>query len=430
MLNRSIFSVAILALVAASLFALVIGVNTPALSLTAARIATLPQEQRAEWQEYLERSARQEKTDRAFLAAELKKAGLAEPLIPPLGQDADSVPLNRSAAWYGGARARRIADIVVSFQMPSGGWSKNLNLARHLRKTGESFATDNRSLYLGVDDFDTPQDEQWSYMGTLDNNATHTELKYLVKVIAALKPTEGAAYRASFLKGLDYLFASQFPNGGWPQVWPLEGGYHDAITFNDDAVTGALEVLESVAEGNVPFVPEETRARAKVRVALGIECILATQIVEHGQRAVWAQQHDALTLQPVAGRNYEPPALCSTESAGIVLFLMSLPNPSPEVSGAVRAAIAWFQKTAIYDFTWKRYAKDIRLIPARGAGPIWSRYYQIGTDRSIFGDRDKSIHDHVEELSKERQHGYNWYNSEAREALDRYTQWSRMHPAE
>jgi PelA/Pel-15E family pectate lyase len=36
-----------------------------------------------------------------------------------------------------------------------------------------------------------------------------------------------------------YLLAAQFPNGGWPQVWPLEGGYHDAVTFNDNAVSEA-----------------------------------------------------------------------------------------------------------------------------------------------------------------------------------------------
>ena len=45
-----------------------------------------------------------------------------------------------------------------------------------------------------------------------------------------------SVFRKSFLHGLDYVFAAQFPNGGWPQVWPLQGGYHDVITINDDAV--------------------------------------------------------------------------------------------------------------------------------------------------------------------------------------------------
>jgi PelA/Pel-15E family pectate lyase len=429
MQNRSVLLLAAFMLTAASLTASVIGANTPALPLTAERIAALPHDQRAKWNDYLSRSLRQKEADRAFLAAELKKAGLAGPLIPPKGQSARSVPLDRPAHWYGGAEARRIADIVVSFQTPAGGWSKNLNLADHVRKPGEDFATDNRSRFLGKDDFDAPEDPSWSYVGTLDNDATHTELKFLAKIIAALSPKECVTYRASFLKGLDYLFAAQFPNGGWPQVWPLDGGYHDAITFNDDAVTGALEVLEGVAEGNIPFVPVGIRARARASVTLGIECILATQILENGQRTVWAQQHDPLTLKPVAGRNFEPPAQCSNESAGVVLFLMSLPHPSPAVAEAVRAAVAWFKKTALYDVAWQRGPQGARLVPAKGEGPIWSRYNEIGTDRPIFADRDKSIHDRVEELSPERQRGYGWYNDEPQKALDRYTQWSRVHPA-
>ena len=52
----------------------------------------------------------------------------------------------------------------------------------------------------------------------------------------------------------------------------------------------------------------------------------------------------------------------------------------------------------------------------------------MGTDRPIFADRDKSIHDNVEELSRERRIGYSWYNSVPQEALDRYAQWSLLHP--
>jgi PelA/Pel-15E family pectate lyase len=60
-----------------------------------------------------------------------------------------------------------------------------------------------------------------------------------------------AAYRASLLRGVDYLLAAQFPNGGWPQVWPLEGGYHDAITFNDDATVQTMRLLNGVGGGDV-----------------------------------------------------------------------------------------------------------------------------------------------------------------------------------
>jgi PelA/Pel-15E family pectate lyase len=68
------------------------------------------------------------------------------------------------------------------------------------------------------------------------------------------------------------------------------------------------------------------------------------------------------------------------------------------------------------------------LVAVEGAGPIWSRYYQIGTDKPIFGDRDKTIHDDVNELSLERRNGYSWYNTEGVAVLSEYKTWAQAHP--
>jgi PelA/Pel-15E family pectate lyase len=407
----------------ASCYGAVIGTSVPAQSITMERIAQLPKSQQTAWKEYLDRSARQKEADRALLSAELKAAGLSEALIPPNGSTAKSMPLTRPADWYGSREARRIADAIASFQTPAGGWSKNLNVADHPRRKGESFAPNNLSHYLGPDDFDTPADLHWNYVGTLDNDATTTELQFLAKVINAAK--ENATYRASFLRGIEYLLNAQFPNGGWPQVWPLEGGYHDAITYNDGAVTETLELLEGVADryGVFAFVPPEVASRARKSMARGIDCILATQIIENGRRTVWGQQYDALTLKPVAGRNYEPAAECSSESAAMILFLMKLPDPSPEVMAAAGAAVEWLKQTAIHGKAYLRTSEGAVLIDRAGAKPIWARYYKIGTLSPIFGDRDKSIHDDVKEISAERQRGYSWYNEVPQAALDRYAEW-------
>ena len=415
----------VLAVSAICTSAAVVGSNTAAQPITAERIARLPLKRQAAWREYLARSVRQMQADRASLQAELKAAGLAEPLTPPNGLAGRSMPLTQPAEWYGGAEARHVADIVVSFQTPAGGWGKNLNLADHVRKRGESYVSNNLSKYLDPDDFDAPRDPHWNYVGTLDNDATATELQFLARVAAVVDAKDNTRYRASFLRGLEYLFAAQFPNGGWPQVWPLEGGYHDAITFNDNAVANTLELLEAVAGGKdeFAFVPDQVRQRASASAARGLQCILAAQIVEDGRRTVWGQQHDALTMQPVAGRNYEPAARCSSESANMMFFLMRLPKPSPAMVGAIHAAAAWFQKTAIRDQAYERGPDGGRLTPASGGKAIWARFYEIGTDRPIFADRDKSIHDSVEELSRERRMGYSWYNSVPQGALDRYVQW-------
>jgi PelA/Pel-15E family pectate lyase len=318
---------------------------------------------------------------------------------------------------------------VLSFQTPAGGWSKNLDMNQHRRAPGERFSQhDAASRYLAPFDNDFPRDKHWNYVGTFDNGATITQLRYLAKVIAALGAGPDAAYRTAFLRGMDYIFAAQFPNGGWPQVWPLQGGYHDAVTFNDDAMIHVLELLSSVARGEkeFAFVSKQLRDRAKASLKRGIECILEAQIIVIDHCTVWCQQHDALTLRPTSARNYEMPSQCGAESARITLFLMGLPEPDPRIISAVHSAIVWFEKVALHDVAFKAIGSEGRkLVSSPGASPLWARYYEIGSDRPIFGDRDMTIHDDINEISGERRNGYSWFNEGPKLALEQYAEWNK-----
>jgi PelA/Pel-15E family pectate lyase len=422
------------ALIAATIgsHASTIGTNPPATPLTRERIALLPPEERGAWIEYLELSNRQRQADKDFVRVELKRLGLEKPVEPPHSNSARSIPLEREATWYLSTEARHIADVIVSFQTPAGGWGKNLDMSKEARRPGEAFTPNNLSRFLSPGDFDAPLEPEWNYFGTIDNDATTTQMKFLAKVIHATGSGNESAYRVAFLRGMDYLFAAQYPNGGWPQVWPLEGGYHDAITYNDDAMTQVVDLMRHAADGNeeYSFVPQDVRDRAAHSFERGIECILASQIVVNGAPTVWPQQDDALTLKPVSGRNYEMPAEAASESASLMLLLMDdLPHPTAPEQRSIRSAAAWFKKTAIFNQSYERGPDGRRLVAAPGAGPIWARYYQIGTEIPIFGDRDKSIHDHVNEISRERQNGYGWYSSESQRALDRFEKWNVEHPS-
>ncbi len=174
--------------------------------------------------------------------------------------------LRQPAVWYATAEARVVADNVLLWQTPSGGWPKNHDM------TLPPAAHD-----LDAEDVSAP---------TIDNDATWTQLRFLALVQAA-QPDAG--YRAAFHRGLDYLFAAQYANGGWPQFYPLHPGYYTHITFNDDAMTGVLELLRDVARGKPPYdrIDEATRTRAAAAVKQGLACILRCQIVVNGQKTVW-----------------------------------------------------------------------------------------------------------------------------------------------
>ena len=49
------------------------------------------------------------------------------------------------------------------------------------------------------------------------------------------------------------------------------------------------------------------------------------------------------------------------------------------------------------------------------------------TGKPIFGDRDRTIHDDVADLTPERRDGYSWYNTGGNKALTTYAKWKPTH---
>jgi PelA/Pel-15E family pectate lyase len=449
-MRRSRFSLGLLFLLAmavpllvpAAASAKVIGKNVIAKSVTRERVLTLvPKDQRKAWLAYLHKSEIQQARDKQALKADEEAAGVTDPKYAPHGFGS-ALRVEHPESWYTSPEALQIAHNVVTYQVPDGGWSKNIDMVSGPRAPGNRYDTDNLDRFSESGDFDAPIDPNWNYIATLDNDATWLQIRFLAHVTTALLATHrdaaAAPFRAAVERGVEYLLNAQYPNGGWPQVWPLEGLYHDAITMNDDAMLHAIEILQDVAEGapDYRFLSQSLAKRADVAAARGIACLLRLQIVENGVKTVWADQYDALTLEPTSARNYEMAALTSSESASVVEFLMSLPNLSAEEAAAVRDAAAWFKKVEIFGYRYgsgnffadRRSPEGRKLEKDPGAGPIWSRFYQIGTDLPIFGDRDKTIHDDVNDLSRERRNGYAWFNKEGDAVLNQFAAWQKLHP--
>lgn len=405
----------------------VVGINTAAQSLTLERLNALDSPTlRLQWRSYLEDSAQQRAADKAALAAE--RSGVETPPPAPEGGNGEkSMPLDQAASWYGSPAALRVADNIVSFQTPAGAWGKNQPRDRPVRLRGQEFVAGSNSKYSTPGDFDKAREPEWNYVGTIDNGATVTEIRFLAKVARQLPEAAAAPYRNSLLKGLDYLFRAQFPNGAWPQVWPLQGGYHDAVTLNDNALVEVAELMGDVARKGEEFstLPKALREQAALAEGRAIDSLLLTQVSVKGRKLFWAQQYDALTLLPVAARNYEPAALSSAESARVLNYLMALPNPSAAVVEAVEAGVASLRSSAIEGMAWVKLddARGRQLRPDPGAGKLWARYYDPETLRPVFGDRDKSLHDDVNEISKERRNGYAWFGVGPVGVFEAYSRW-------
>jgi len=316
------------------------------------------------------------------------------------------VTATMTTAWFATDTARQIAANIISFQAPNGGWSKHVDVTQHPRQKGESYFAES---------------EKWQWISTLDNNSTTEQLRFLGLAYTAHANVE---YRAAFLRGMEFLLNSQFPNGCWPQIWPLEGSYHDAATFNDDATISAASFLRDVASGAYPFVAASDRERARLATERAIECLLDTQTVVDGRLTVWGQQHDPITLRPTGARSYELASLTAQESANIIRFLVRTPSPNARVSAAVHSAADWLKSTQIHGHTYSFEAgrKDVP-----GAGPLWARMYEIGTNRPIFSDRNGiKLYDWNQLV--DRRTGYGWYTYAPVLALRQYENWARKHP--
>lgn len=409
-MSLSDIALLIAAAVAPSVHSEAVDVVRAAEPITAERIAALPPEAQPEWHAYLERSKRLMEADKAALAAERMGGAVADP--PGKNGPDEEMPLDNPADWYGSAEARQIADNIASFQTPAGGWGKNQDRDGPVRVRGQFWVPAEKLPAMAAGDIQS-REENWRYVGTIDNGATTTELGFLALVQARFPGPEGERYRAAFLKGVRYLLDAQLPNGGWPQIYPLEGGYHDALTFNDGAVTAVTSLLQDVAgrKGDYAFVPAALASQAEAAAERAIAVMIATQVVADGKRTIWGQQHDALTLQPTGARSFEPRALATEESADLLLFLMRQPAPGPELIAAIDAGVAWLEAHALHDVEWARGPDGYRLAEKPGAGPLWARFYDIATGKPIFGDRDGRVHRDVNEISAERRNGYKWFGT-------------------
>ena len=84
------------------------------------------------------------------------------------------------------------------------------------------------------------------------------------------------------------------------------------------------------------FVDPARRQAARRAFDAGIACILKCQVSVDGTLTVWCAQHDEITLEPRPARTFEPVSLSGAESADILVLLMSLERPGPEVIRSIQ----------------------------------------------------------------------------------------------
>ena len=120
----------------------------------------------------------------------------------------------------------------------------------------------------------------------------------------------------------------------------------------------------------------------------GGDFIIASQLT--APQSGWAQQysHD---MKPAWARTFEPPGVCSRATIANIRTLYGLYR----ITGDRR-----YLQPIPDAFDW---LESSRIGPNK-----WSRLYELGTNRPIYGDRDSQVHYTLQEISEERRNGYGW----------------------
>lgn len=320
---------------------------------------------------------------------------------------------HRDYPRYTEAQYENIADNLIAYQNPDGGWMKNID-------------------WLGILDTDSVKRtlSESHLRSTLDNRNTFPQIEYLADVYLATKKEK---YKEAALKGLEYLLTIQKDNGGW-RGWDV-----DAITYNDDVTTGALELFRNILQGDTSFswLDDALLNRIRKGYEKGISLTLRCQIVQDGVKAAWAQQYDNVTLEPVKARMFELPGISADESCGVILLLMGIDNPSKEVIDAVKGAVAWLERVKIKGIRVERiplpedkiinheYPFDNVVVEDPGAEPIWARFYEVSDNTPFMCTRQGQKVWKLSDVNAERRTGYDWYGYWPKKVLAQYPEWIR-----
>jgi PelA/Pel-15E family pectate lyase len=264
------------------------------------------------------------------------------------------------------AAARQAADALVFGQHPLGGWHYFIDFEP--AGIPEWYQRQASKFKWGYEEY-----RHWYGNATYDDRVTADAGLFLLRFY---RVTHEAAYHEPVRKALDFVLQSQYPNGAWPQRYPLRYEFsHDGLpdytsfyTLNDGAMMGIVDLLLEAAD----TFPD---ARYFESARRGVDALIALQGPE-GQ-AAWAEQHGP-DLRPIAARTHEPAGYVLRESRMSIYMLhqMWLRTGDARYLAPVPRCLDW------YDRVNREIAEQKYPVP---------RYWEPGTNKPLYVVRTDEV---------------------------------------
>jgi len=259
--------------------------------------------------------------------------------------------------------AEQVASALMWGQHPSGGWNYFIDFAGD-RSLRDWYATVGKNAWR-LEEF-----QHYYGNATFDDQSSTDAAIFLLRLYMEKLDSR---YKVPVDKAINFVLASQYPIGAWPQRYPISqefskkglADYSSYNTFNDDVswenITFLILCYQSLGEQRL--IDPITRA---------MNFFLLSQ---QGQpNPGWALQY-TLDLKPAAARTYEPLALATHTSASNIEHLLTFYEWTGDTRYLARVpeALDWLDK--------------VKLAKPDAGGRTHPTYIELGTNRPVYVHR-------------------------------------------
>lgn len=245
--------------------------------------------------------------------------------------------------------ASKVADALIRGQHPAGGWQYYID-----------FEPAGTHAYWGSffsKCWGWQEHMKWRTNCTFDDFATSEPTRFFMRLC---KVRNEARFIEARDKALGFILRAQYPDGAWPQRYPLDEDYSAYSTFNDSVIADCISVLleahESVG-GDVYY-----KAARK-----GMDFYLLAQLPE--PQPGWAQQYTR-ELKPGWGRPFELDTVSAGQTLDNIQDLMRFYRITGDKKylEPIPRALDWLERVRF---------KDVQ-------GYTHTYFYEAGTDRPMY----------------------------------------------
>jgi len=258
--------------------------------------------------------------------------------------------------------AKIVADAIIKGQLPCGGWHyftdfENSDLQQYYNSYLSTIWGWQEFLYFYGN-------------ATFDDQVTADCTRMLMRLYCITRENK---YLKPLKKSLNFILEAQYPNGAWPQRYPLMNDYTAWYTFNDGVIENNIKVLIEAYN----LLGENKYLNAARR---GMDFYKISQLST--PQAGWAQQYD-YEMKPAWGRTFEINTICSGVTIENIEALLkfykitgdrSYLNPIPD-------ALSWLNSAVLDTINGKH---------------TFTYFYEMGSSKPLYmhrkGDSKENFH--------------------------------------